>query len=137
MADDVEHVFVYGTLVRGGPNHDRFCAHALTVEPATTTGTLHGLPMGYPALVDAGDDIVHGEAMTFEDLASQLGVLDRLEGYRPGRRNRSLYLRCTRPIVLVRSRRTVLAHCYIWNRALPTGSRRLPSGRWRPRRQAR
>jgi len=32
----VIRLFVYGTLKRGGWNHDRFCRNAVTIETATT-----------------------------------------------------------------------------------------------------
>jgi len=43
-------VFVYGTLKRGQPNHDRFCAHAIDIQPATVVGRLYHLRAGFPAL---------------------------------------------------------------------------------------
>jgi gamma-glutamylcyclotransferase (GGCT)/AIG2-like uncharacterized protein YtfP len=43
-------LFVYGTLKRGFWNHDRFCAHAQKLEPATVWGKLYHLPAGFPAL---------------------------------------------------------------------------------------
>jgi len=43
-------VFVYGTLKRGGENHDLFCAGALSIEPATVRGRLLAHPAGFPLL---------------------------------------------------------------------------------------
>ena len=44
-------LFVYGTLKRGGRYHERFCAGALSIEPASVRGRLYALPAGYPVLV--------------------------------------------------------------------------------------
>ena len=43
-------LFVYGTLKRGFWNHDRFCAQAISIEPATVWGRLYHLAAGFPAL---------------------------------------------------------------------------------------
>src|SRR4029453_14469484 len=44
--------FFYGTLKRGGRNHERYCGGALRVEDAWVRGDLYNLPrFGYPALV--------------------------------------------------------------------------------------
>ena len=131
MAEAPRHVFVYGTLTRVGWNRDRFCADALSVEPATARGTLYLLPAGFPAMVE-GDGTVHGEAMTFPDLPGKLAELDWLEGYRPGQPERSLYVRREVEVSLVRSGRTVPAWCYVWRGDLPRGARVVASGRWEP-----
>ena len=130
MAEEVKHIFVYGTLCRGGANHDRHCADALTIEPAVTTGRLYHLPTGYPAMIESADGQVFGEAMTFPDLSATLREIDRLEGYRPDQPDHSLYLRRIRPISLLNSGLTVTAYCYIWRGPLPSGACLLGSGYW-------
>ena len=132
MAEAPRHVLAYGSLMTVGWNHQAFCADALSVEPATTRGTLYVLPAGFPAMVLDGDGTVHGEAMTFPDLAAKLAELDRLEGYRPGQPERSLYVRRVVKVCLVRSGLTVQAWCYVWRGDLPRGARALASGRWQP-----
>ena len=130
MRDDVTRVFVYGTLLRGGANHTRFCADALTIGPATTAGRLYDLPAGIPAMVQAADGAVHGEAMTFPDLKATLAKIDFLEGYRPERPEQSLYLRRVQPVTLLSTGETVPAYCYVWRGPLPVGAVVVPSGRW-------
>ena len=131
MAEAPRHVFVYGSLKRVGWNHQAFCADALSVEPATARGTLYLLPAGFPAMVE-GDGTVHGEAMTFPDLAAKLTELDRLEGYRPGCPERSLYVRRVAEVCLVCSGLTVPAWGYAWRGNLPPGARAIAPGRWQP-----
>ena len=74
-------VFVYGTLMPGYRNHERFIApHLLSSQPATVAGWLYDLPAGYPGVVE-GDGIVHGNLL---ELPGQvLDSLDELEGYDP------------------------------------------------------
>jgi gamma-glutamylcyclotransferase (GGCT)/AIG2-like uncharacterized protein YtfP len=51
-------MFFYGTLKRGGRNHERYCGGALRVEGGTVRGELYDLPLfGYPALVVPQDSI--------------------------------------------------------------------------------
>ena len=130
MRDDVTRVFVYGTLLRGGANHTRFCNDALAIEPASTQGRLYDLPAGFPAMVEATDGTVYGEAIAFPDIDAALTRLDFLEGYRPERPEHSLYLRRVQPVMLLNSGDMVLAYCYVWRNALPPGATHLPSGKW-------
>ena len=134
MADDcakrVTTLFAYGTLMRGLRNHGRFCGDALTIEPASTRGRLYDLPAGFPAMVEAADGVVHGEAMTFPDIEATLANVDVLEGYRPDQPGRSLYLRRVQPVTLLGSGATVPAYCYLWHGPLPPDAVFLPSGRW-------
>ena len=130
MPGEVTHILVYGTLLRGEANHARFCADAVTIEPASTRGRLYHLPAGFPAMVEDAEGTVYGEAMTFADLQAALARIDLLEGYRPEHPERSLYLRCVQPVTLLRSSLTVPGHCYIWRGPLPAGAVLLPSGRW-------
>ncbi len=57
------NLFVYGTLIPGGPNEHVLSAIGGTWEPATVTGYLKehgwGAKMGYPVIVldEAGQDI--------------------------------------------------------------------------------
>jgi gamma-glutamylcyclotransferase (GGCT)/AIG2-like uncharacterized protein YtfP len=45
-------MFFYGTLKRGGRNHERYCGGVLRVEGGAVRGGLYDLPQfGYPALV--------------------------------------------------------------------------------------
>ena len=131
MADPVNHLLCYGTLMEGERNHRRYCGHALTIEPAVIAGKLYHLPVGFPAMVEADDGEVFGEAMTFPDLDATLREIDRLEGFRPDDADGSLYLRVVRPVRLLRSGGTVPAYCYLWNRPVPHGAALIPGGRWR------
>ncbi len=133
----IRHIFVYGTLMRGMCNHDRFCGDALTIEPAVTTGRLYHLPYGFPAMFDAPDGQVFGEVMTFPDMAKTLERLDRLEGYRPGD-PRSHYIRVEKPVTSLNSGRQVYAWVYLYPKdRLHHEFILVPSGIWREYRNSR
>jgi len=93
-------VFVYGTLMRGMPNHHFWKGYILQCLKATTTGKLYHLPEGYPMLVPDGHTTVYGEAMKIYDNSPVLGILDELEDFfGPGHPD-NLYERVERDIRL-------------------------------------
>lgn len=72
-------VFVYGTLMRGEPNHG-FLANAEFVGPATTAPEYVLVTLGaFPAMVRGGIQPVEGEVYLVGPDA--LERLDRLEGH--------------------------------------------------------
>ncbi|WP_345540914.1 gamma-glutamylcyclotransferase family protein [Variovorax defluvii] len=75
------HVFVYGTLRRGGRNDiARFDPPARFVGAASVAGTLYDLG-SYPGAVLGGDGVLTGEVYAIDPaLEAQLDVL---EGVRP------------------------------------------------------
>lgn len=117
-----ERVFVYGTLASGG-------AQAALLGPgrrvpARVRGALYELPAGYPALVLAGDALVHGELVEVED-PRRLALADRYEGVDEG-----LYQR-VRVDVWV-GLRAEPAWAWVMAPERAREGRLLPSGRWRP-----
>lgn len=116
------NVFVYGTLMRDEPNHSLIAGRFSQVRPATAAGRLSMGP-GFPymdipqeyvlqhgtAQLEADADLcgqsysiepaggwsrVEGELYTFDRFRRDvLERLDRLEGFDPRHRDRSLYLR--------------------------------------------
>lgn len=64
------HLFVYGTLKRGGSNHARFCEGVARVVPASIWGRLHVLADTYPILVVPSSAVLaHGSACYADDVA--------------------------------------------------------------------
>lgn len=64
-------LFVYGTLKKGFPNHDRYCRNAIAIHPATVWGRLYDLG-AYPALeVPETSILAHGTADPRADAATQ------------------------------------------------------------------
>ena len=77
---EVRHLFVYGTLRKGGSRHNLLSpAEQRSLQGAEIQG--HLLNLGrYPGFVP-GPGTVHGELITLEDVAAQLGQLDSVEGF--------------------------------------------------------
>ncbi|MFD2255958.1 gamma-glutamylcyclotransferase [Luteolibacter algae] len=72
-----EHVFVYGTLRRGGSNHFRMNG-ADFIGSGRVAGKIHKIDW-YPALVCGGDQSVRGELYRIKSTA-HLKALDDFEG---------------------------------------------------------
>ena len=80
----VLRLFVYGTLKRGYPNHDRFCQGALEIREAQVRGRLYEGP-GFPALEVPDEDILAcGTADPLADVATQARLSAQL-GSSPNR----------------------------------------------------
>lgn len=73
--------FVYGTLLRGMPNHSMLAREARLVLPARLKGTIYHLPEGYPMLAEDDSGTVFGEAVLLPEGSPVLKALDRLEDY--------------------------------------------------------
>jgi gamma-glutamylcyclotransferase (GGCT)/AIG2-like uncharacterized protein YtfP len=121
------HVFVYGTLRRGGCNHARM-AGAEWLGPASVRGRLYELGW-YPGLViDAQAGAVHGDVFK---LASweQLAALDHYEGCSPEHPEPHEYRR-ERTEVLIGTTR-ISAWLWVWRQAQAAAAPQLiATGDW-------
>ncbi|MFX0549831.1 gamma-glutamylcyclotransferase family protein [Hathewaya histolytica] len=77
-----EYIFVYGSLMDGFFNYDKYLkGKVLTSKKVKTTGKLfHMKKEGYPALLK-GDDVVYGELITIKDFENNLKAMDAMEGF--------------------------------------------------------
>lgn len=112
-----EHIFFYGTLMRGfdlrrRTDIDRFLAYR---GPGTVGGCLYDLG-SYPALV-SGTGAVRGEVYRVTASGPLLKRVDEVEGCRPGDRAASIYLRCKRTAV-IEDGTAVAVWVYLYNRAV-------------------
>src|SRR5208337_654469 len=66
------HIFVYGTLKRGFPNHHQYCTGVLRICPAWLRGKLFKLTAEIPAMTVPNEDIlVHGTTNALADIETQ------------------------------------------------------------------
>ncbi|MFC9944212.1 gamma-glutamylcyclotransferase family protein [Streptomyces pratensis] len=153
MTDGRPPFFVYGTLLPGEPNHDRFLRGRTREErPAVLPGALLYEGPGYPYAIE-GHGTVHGALITAAPgaYAELLRLLDDLEQYLGPDHPRNLYERVARPVVPVpppgnpgrgagglRSAEPVRAWVYLAatavTRSLRTGGTPVPGGDWLSRR---
>ena len=126
----LDHVFVYGTLLRGGRSHHRLVEHgAERVAPATIAGRLYNLGR-YPGLV-RGMDPVRGELYRIRD-AAVFATLDAWEDFDGYGAESSSYLRVVREVTSLHGP-PVWAWVYRYVGDLDAASL-IPSGDWRDER---
>lgn len=116
---EIEHVFVYGTLLRGERNAGLIPAQRVkAMQAATVAGVLFDTGNAYPALALQGGagGVVQGECLQIEDLPALLGTLDRLEGFAGYDDQAPLYWR-TIVEAEAKGRGAVKAWCYVGARA--------------------
>jgi len=116
----VYRVFVYGTLLRGEPNHG-LLARAKWVGIARTRAEFHLVDLGeFPAMIADGKTAISGEV--YETDEATLQRLDRLEGHP------HFYLRTT-----IRLEDGAEVETYVLREDQARGTRRILSGDWRVR----
>lgn len=125
MPVDLENVFVYGTLRRGGSNHFRL-AGAEFISIGTVRGRLYRIDW-YPGLVlDETGDEIHGDVYAVD--AELLAALDIFEGLSAGEIDGSEYRRVPATIMR-RDSRTATAWVWEWI-GMTSESHRLTDGDW-------
>lgn len=132
--------FVYGTLRNGQDNYPR---HLAGHTEAEATGVVGGYRMigyhdGFPFALDGSpDDTITGEVMWIkpEQYETVLSSMDRLEGYKPERQNRSKNLYNREVVtVLLADGSSVQAWMYVstynYDYLIARGIPAIPSGDW-------
>jgi gamma-glutamylcyclotransferase (GGCT)/AIG2-like uncharacterized protein YtfP len=118
-----QHLFVYGTLKRGGRNYARLRTHkARFVRTARIRAELYQVPgekFSTAVLTDAGDKFVRGELFALRN-PHETRALDEFEGVPDGLFRRQLVAVCARS-------RRVEAWTYLYARSLQ-GATLIPSG---------
>lgn len=125
-------IFVYGTLREGFYNFERILKGRTTNIQLATIEGYDMLNLGsYPGII-TGDNVVHGELLSINPnvYLQTLQVLDKLEGYDPSQKSKSLYHREIQKVKL-EDGTVVDAYIYIYNRKRGiTGFSPIESGNW-------
>ncbi|HBY96365.1 MAG: gamma-glutamylcyclotransferase [Ardenticatenaceae bacterium] len=128
MADQLP-VFIYGTLLRGEPYHDRLAAVAAEIQDAVMPGAvLHNL--GPFPMLRPGTGRVVGELVWLHSEVDEMALaeLDTIEGVR-----RALYHRERRPVLLTGCGPLLEAWVYVGSEAIAEQYPVIPNGDWRQR----
>lgn len=110
----LNNLFVYGTLLPGLENYQRFVEkYKPKVSAAQAKGRMYYLPEdGYPVVID-GPGEVKGVLFETRELAVILPELDEIEKY-TGVESQSHLIREIRDVQIVNSGETVKAHMFLW-----------------------
>jgi gamma-glutamylcyclotransferase (GGCT)/AIG2-like uncharacterized protein YtfP len=123
-------VFVYGSLKRGESN-ELLMRHASSRVEASASGTLYNRRNGFPGMTLEGNDTIHGEYVTFSDMAQALPRLDKLESYDPLAAQHHHYQRVTIQVHCADGQdQQAWAYVMSPQKVTQQGGQRLPDGVW-------
>lgn len=136
---ETSYVFVYDVFLRDAVKHVKIVSYIKSWSRAEMPGKLYQLPTGLPIVVEEGTDStlstssgqggspqapgpssasgqgkVFGEAMTFENMADVMKIIDAQEGYRPEAPQMSRLTREVREVTLTPSGEKVKAIVYLF-----------------------
>lgn len=123
--------FIYGSLCEGFVHFARIQDFILHSQPATITGSIYRLKVGYPVLVKEGADVIPGCFIELQSSELLLSLLDEFHGHNRHDESKSLYIRelCT---VRKSDGALVQAWTYYLNpKKLPTTARLISGGDWK------
>lgn len=144
MTEQLNRVFVYGTLKVGGFFAQGFNDDRKEVVPATVRATLYGDRdyRGYPMLKE-GTNVVHGELHTYDNIEDVIQRMDIIEGYSPDDNpEHCLFIRKeVKALVSDKDAKNQSngydalfdAWAYFFNLAIPGGAIELTDGVWQMR----
>lgn len=124
-------VFVYGSLREGLYNYERILDGKTT---SIVNATLEGYKMldlgSFPGII-AGENTIIGEVMNINPAVylKTLQILDRLEGYNPSQKGKSLYHREIKHVKL-EDGKEIDAYVYIYNVKQGINYPEVESGDW-------
>ncbi|CAM3700289.1 gamma-glutamylcyclotransferase family protein [Erysipelothrix urinaevulpis] len=129
-----DQIFVYGTLMEGYRNFDKYLqGHVLKIEKATVKGKLYDMPyLDFPALLE-GNDTVHGEVITVDNFSKLQKDIDAMEGYKGN--DDDMYKRIPKTVFLESGEEIILDvyqyHAYSFDPQFKTEACYIPEGSWR------
>ncbi|MBU7006805.1 gamma-glutamylcyclotransferase family protein [Phosphitispora fastidiosa] len=130
----LDNLFVYGTLLPGMENHERFIqAHKPTLYKARAKGIMYFLPEdGYPVVLE-GEGEIKGVMFQTRDMATVLPEIDEIEKY-TGLESQSHLIREIRDVELLETGEKVKAHMFLWPPSkagwLKENAEIIPDGDW-------
>lgn len=111
----LNNLFVYGTLLPGLENHDRFIeAHRPKVYTARARGTMYFLPEdGYPVVLASGEGEIKGVVFETDDLPVILPQIDEIQKY-TGVESQNHLIREIKNVEILETGEKIKAHMYLW-----------------------
>lgn len=130
----LNNLFVYGTLLPGMPNHQRFIeAHKPKITEARAKGVMYYLPQdGYPVVLE-GDGEIKGVMFETRDMSVVLPEIDEIEKY-TGVESQSHLIREIKDVEILGTGEKVKAHMFLWPPSkaqwLKENGEIIPDGDW-------
>jgi gamma-glutamylcyclotransferase (GGCT)/AIG2-like uncharacterized protein YtfP len=90
---DFMKLFLYGASAEGMIQYSRFSHYVQSLQPAETRGTVYRLKVGYPVLIEEGQDLVRGQVAQLQLSDIALELMDQLNGFHKLNQQDSLFWR--------------------------------------------
>ncbi len=111
----MDNLFVYGTLLPGLKNYNRFIKdHKPKTYKARAKGTMYYLPKdNYPVVLEEGEGEIKGVLYDSREMAVILPEIDEIEKF-TGVESQNLLIREIRDVEILETGEKVKAHMYLW-----------------------
>ena len=96
----VQKLFVYGALFEGMVHYSKVEKYVTQKNAAYLKGAMFRLPVGFPAYLEEGEDLILGQVLHLEMPELVQHLLDEFHGYSLLKPEKSLFYRCTKEVLL-------------------------------------
>lgn len=126
-----DKLFVCGAFCKGMVSFQKIENFIQDIQPAKAKGSVLRLPVGYPAMLEKGDDWIEGDLLTLKPSDVLLALLDEFHGFSPMQTDKNLNFKV--PVaVQLSDGEVVQAHRYVMNPLkVPKGSLLIAGGQWK------
>ena len=122
--------FVYGSLTQGLVHFKKIRDFVLSCQPAQIQASAFRLKVGYPVLVEGGQDSVQGELICIRAPDLLIQLLDQFHGYLQDHFEKCLYWR--KEVTVQTAEGLVSAWAYFLNpKHLPKNAKVIEQGDWK------
>jgi gamma-glutamylcyclotransferase (GGCT)/AIG2-like uncharacterized protein YtfP len=123
-------LFVYGSLSEGLVHFNKIQDFIDSSELATTRAAVYRLKVGYPVLLENGEDLVSGQLLTLRTTDFLVNLLDEFHGFSKLEEDKSLYFRREMTVQTVTG--PEVAWAYVLNpKKLPKTATLIIGGDWK------
>ena len=126
-----DKLFVCGAFCKGMVHFGKIESFILDVEVASVRGTVLRTPVGYPAMLSEGNDLIKGDLLTLKPSEVLLALLDEFHGFSPFQADKNLNFKESIEATL-ESGEVVGAHRYVLNpQRIPKNTKVIEGGDWK------
>ena len=128
-------LFVYGSMSEGLVHFNKIQEFIEKSTPASTVASAYRLKVGFPVLLDEGQDRVEGQLLELRTTEFLVNLLDEFHGFHKLDESKSLYFR--REIIVFTDQGEQQAWAYVLNpKKLPKNATLIQGGDWKASLQA-
>jgi gamma-glutamylcyclotransferase (GGCT)/AIG2-like uncharacterized protein YtfP len=124
-------VFAYGSIYEGMIHFNKISAFVESHKPALMRGTAYRLRVGFPVVLNQGEDLVPGQILEIKSSVILMAMLDEYFGYNPTQPEKSLYIRQETAALTEGGEQSETCWAYYLNpKKLPESAVIIEGGNW-------